>query len=154
MGPAGGRSPCQSCQKQGSKEEAATTTLTCLRGATMQAEVLRISLQLQARCPNAVGKGQCQLLYFLQNLSVGSTSRPGRNRFGQGKHMSLGLRVSGQTGNLFPNGRKVGKNWHAAARPACSSNKVFWPLRKLPQSSLITRENNGKNFDVIEVKLT
>lgn len=71
---------------------------------------------------------------------------PGRNRFGQGKHTDLGLRASGQTGSLFPNRRKVGENLHVAALPACSSSKVFQPLRKLPQSFLITGENNGKNL--------
>lgn len=60
--------------------------------------------------------------------------------------MGLGLRARGQTGSLSPNRRKVGENLHAAAQPACSSSKVFWPLRKVPQSSLIIRENNGKKL--------
>lgn len=59
-----------------------------------------------------------------------------------------------EAGSLFPNRRKVGENWHAGAQPACSSSKVFWPLGKLPQSSLIIRENNGKKIGLIEVKLT
>lgn len=42
----------KSCQKQGSREAA-----TCQRGATMQAKLLRIPFQLQARCPNPGGKG-------------------------------------------------------------------------------------------------
>lgn len=74
--------------------------------------------QLQARCPNPVGKGAVPNISTSYKTSRWAAQACLGERFGQGKHVGLGLRASGRTGSLFPNSRKVGENLHAAAPAA------------------------------------
>lgn len=86
-------------------------------------------------------RGSAQYLYLLQNLPVGSTSMPGREVWAR---EACGSGAEGE----WPDWKPLSQQQEGGGELACccSSSKVFWPLRKLPQSSLITRENNGKNL--------
>lgn len=84
----------------------------------MPRELLGIPLQLQARCPNPVGKGAVPNSSTSYKTSRWAAQACLGERFGRGKHVGLGLRASGRTGSLFPNSRKVGENLHAAAPAA------------------------------------
>lgn len=149
MSPVEGGSPCPSCRKQRG-EEAAAATLSFSSMEGTQAELPGISPDH----PDPVGKGMVPSGSTFQGRETcrqGRASVSQRDGFGRGKHAGLGLRVSsrpglggGQAGRRFPNRRKVWERLRAPALAPCSSGKVRLPLRKLPQSPLISRENNGK----------